>query len=164
MFKQLAESVVVCLVRFFLVSSLFSCLLYFLLLIGQSSCCKRYYTHFCSCFFNFEEINSLVDVWCALPATFWIIWVPPFSSVGPFREHTHVPHVEWIVPFYPGALKILKEFVPVVKCWSFALQPPPSYLHKCWWDEHQDQEDLRVVSTNLWTTGLGGMVKTHKKN
>ena len=53
----------------------------------------------------------------------------PFSvvvGVGAIKG-VHVPHVEWVVPFYPVVLEVLQELAPVVKCWSFTLQPPPSH-------------------------------------
>ena len=40
------------------------------------------------------------------------------------------PHAEWVVPFYPVVLEVLQEMVPIVKCWSVTLQPPPSHPHK----------------------------------
>ena len=56
--------------------------------------------------------------------------MPPFIIVvgaGTIKG-VHVPHAEWVVPFYQFSWKyILQELVPIVKCWSFTLQPPPSH-------------------------------------
>ena len=57
------------------------------------------------------------------------IIVAPFGvvvGVGAIKG-VHVPHVEWVVPFYPVVLEVLQELVSIVKCWSFTLQPLPSH-------------------------------------
>ena len=55
--------------------------------------------------------------------------MPPFSVVvgaGAIKG-IHVPHAEWVVPFYPVVLEVLQELVSIGKCWSFTLQPLPSH-------------------------------------
>ena len=34
----------------------------------------------------------------------------------------HVPHVDWVVPFYPVVLEVLQELISIVKYWNFTLQ------------------------------------------
>ena len=70
---------------------------------------------------------------CALLASLRIFECHPsvLNIVGAGAiKGVHVPHAEWVVPFYPGVLEVLQELVPIVKCWSFTLQPPPSQKKK----------------------------------
>ena len=55
--------------------------------------------------------------------------MPSFSVVGGAGtiKGVHVPHAEWVVPLYPFVLEVLQELVPIVKCWNFTFQPPPSH-------------------------------------
>ena len=75
-------------------------------------------------------------VW-ALPASLRIFECHPLALLlvqGPSREYIHVPHAEWVVPFYSVVLEALQELIPIVKC-MLELHPstpskPPSQMSK----------------------------------
>ena len=73
-------------------------------------------------------------VW-ALPASLRIFECHPSALLlvqGPSREYIHVPHAEWVIPFYSVVLEALQELIPTVKC-CMELHPstPSSHPHKC---------------------------------
>ena len=57
----------------------------------------------------------------------------PFSVVVGVRaiKGVHVPHAEWVVPFYPVVLEVLQELVSIVKAGASPFNPFQATPHKC---------------------------------